>query len=64
MTDDQTTEKEIIADLTDEVANFCDKIGQAGPKLRRLSNIIRGQVHEIDSQKHPENVPTEKEADA
>jgi len=61
MTDDQTNEKEVIADLTDEVADFCDKIGKAGPKLRRLSSIIRGQVHEIDSQKHPENVTTEKE---
>ena len=60
MTDDETNEKEVIADLTDEVADFCDKIGKAGSKLRRLSTIIRGQVHDINSQRHPENVTTVK----
>jgi len=64
MTDEQTNEKEDLADIADELAGFCSKIGRAALKLHQLSATLRDQVHEEDSQKHPENVPTEKEADA
>ena len=60
MTDEQTNEKEVTSDVIDEVADFCESIGRAGPKLRRLSAMLKGQVHEEDSQPHPENRATEK----